>query len=159
MSGVIEDNELYYTPQYYTDYKKHTLMDSGAIYLWTQNDDVTIRNNYIHDYIGMADNRGIFCDDGAANFKIIGNRILRIANSYCVDSRKIKDQRPEKFMNNVNISITDNVFDGRIRFEGRDGEGNGCVYGRNTVRKANGAKEPVMKLANVKIVENDTIQQ
>ena len=159
VSGVIEGNEIYYTPQYYADYKKHTLMDSGAIYLWTQNDDVTILNNYIHDYIGMADNRGIFCDDGAANFKITGNRILRIANSYCVDSRKIKDQRPEKFMNNVNISITDNVFDGRIRFEGRDGEGNGCVYGRNTVRKANGAKEPVMKLANVKIVENDTIQQ
>lgn len=77
------------------------LMDSGAIYTWTQNDQVIIRYNYIHDYTGASDNRGMFCDDGAANFKIIGNRILRIANSYCVDSRIIKDQRPEKFMNKV----------------------------------------------------------
>lgn len=159
VSGVIEDNEIFYSSQYYADYKIHTLMDSGAIYLWTQNDDVTIRNNYIHDYIGMKDNRGIFCDDGASNFTISGNTIKRIANSYCIDSRRIKDQHPEKFTNNVNISITDNVFDGSVRFEGRDGDGNGCVYGRNTVRKSDGGKAPAMRIVNVKIVETDSIMQ
>lgn len=159
VSGVIEDNEIFYTSQYYADYKKHTLMDSGAIYLWTQNDDVTIRNNYIHDYIGAKDNRGIFCDDGAANFKIIGNRILRIANSYCIDSRRIKEQHPERFTNNVNISITDNTVDGGIRFEGRDEVGNKCVYGNNTIIMVDGDEPPVMKISNVKIVKKDIMSR
>ena len=65
--GIIEHNEIYYTSQYFTEYRKHTLMDSGALYVWTQNDEVIIRYNYIHDYIGAKDNRGIFCDDGASN--------------------------------------------------------------------------------------------
>ena len=134
-------------------------MDSGAIYLWTQNDNVIIRYNYIHDYTGAGDNRGIFCDDGAANFKIIGNRILRIANSYCIDSRRIKDQHPEIFTNNVNISITDNTVDGSIRFEGRDDVGNKCVYGNNTIIMVDGGEPPVMKISNVKIVKEDIMSR
>ena len=159
VTGIIEKNEIYYSPEYYSCYKKHTLMDSGAIYLWTQNDNVIIRNNYIHDYIGAKDNRGIFCDDGAANFKIIGNRILRIANSYCIDSRRIKEQHPEKFTNNVNISITDNTVDGGIRFEGRDEVGNKCVYGNNTIIMVDGDEPPVMKISNVKIVKKDIMSR
>ena len=69
-SGIIEHNEMWYTPDYFLNKEKHTIMDSGAIYLWTQNDDAIIRYNYIHDYTGMEQNRGIFCDDGASNFKI-----------------------------------------------------------------------------------------
>ena len=158
VSGVVEDNEIYYSPQYYADYRKHTLMDGGAIYFWTQNDNVVIRNNFIHDYIGMKDNRGIFCDDGASNFTITGNTILHIANSYCIDSRRIKDQHPERFTNNVNITITDNIVDGEIRFEGRDEAGNRCVYGRNTIRTAAGVKRPGMKINKVKVVAEDAIE-
>ena len=159
VSGVVADNEIYYTNTYYADYKKHTLMDSGAIYLWTQNDNVVIRNNYIHDYIGIKDNRGIFCDDGASNFAIIGNTILRIANSYCVDSRLIKDQRPGAFTNNVNITITDNTFDGDIRFEGRDENGNRCVYGRNTIKTTPGAKASERRIVRIKVIKEDKILQ
>ena len=153
VSGIIEQNEIYYSSEYYSNYKKHTLMDSGAIYFWTQNDDVTIRNNFIHDYIGMKDNRGIFCDDGASNYTITGNTILRVANCYCIDSRRIKDQNPGKYKNNVNITITDNIVDGRIRFEGREEEGNLCVYGRNTVKMVINGKAPEMKISNVVLLD------
>lgn len=153
VSGIVEGNEIYYTKKYFSNYKRNTLMDSGTIYFWTQNDEVIIRNNYIHDYVGMKDNRGIFCDDGAANITITNNTILRIANSYCIDSRRIKDQHPERFTNNVNITITDNIIDGSIRFEGREEKGNRCVYGRNTVRKTDGNKPPVMKITEVDIID------
>lgn len=151
--GIIEHNEIYFTPEYFANAWKHMLMDSGAIYTWTQNDQVIIRYNYIHDYIGMKDNRGIFCDDGASNFTITGNTILRVANSYCIDSRRIKDQHPEKFKNNVNITITDNIVDGSIRFEGREEEGNQCVYGGNTVRMAIIGKVPGNKISNVLVLD------
>ena len=97
----------------------------------------------------MKDNRGIFCDDGASNFTITGNTILRIANSYCIDSRMVKDQHPEKFTNNVNITITDNTVDGSIRFEGRNEVGNRCVYGRNNVLSAEDGTAPEMKISKV----------
>ena len=89
--GIIEHNEIYYTPSYNANYWKHTLMDSGAIYSWTQNDGTIIRYNYIHDITGMWENRGIFCDDGASNMKIYGNIILNIRNNYCIDSRRVRD--------------------------------------------------------------------
>lgn len=120
VSGVIENNEIFFTPQYYKDFMRHTLMDSGAIYTWTQNDNVTIRNNYIHDISGVKDNRGIFCDDGAKNVTITGNVIQRIQNSYCIDLREASYVADKVLDYNTGNTCRDNLVDGRIRFFIRD---------------------------------------
>ena len=116
VSGIIANNEIYYTKAYYHDYLKHTLMDSGAIYLWTQMDDVTIKHNYIHDISGVEDNRGIFCDDGAKNVKVLENIILHITNSYCIDLREapyVAELVPDY---NIGNQCINNLVDGEIRF-------------------------------------------
>ena len=120
VSGVISGNEIYYTEDYYKDYPKYTLMDSGAIYLWTQMDDVTIQGNYIHDIYGMEDNRGIFCDDGAKNVKIVNNLILRINNSYCIDLRDVPNV--VEFVPDCNTGnhCFNNLLDGTMRFYIKD---------------------------------------
>lgn len=82
--GIIENNELYYTSFTLNDIEKRTLMDSGAIYVATQNTKTIIRNNYIHDYIGICDYRGIFCDDGANNCVVSGNTIHNTPTSYSI---------------------------------------------------------------------------
>lgn len=150
--GIIEHNEIYFSTMYFTKVWKHTLMDSGAIYTWTQNDDVIIRNNYIHDYSGAGDNRGIFCDDGACNLKIYGNVLLNIPNCYIIDSRKIKDQH-EGFTNNANNFMAANVVDGRVRFQGYSDEERHCVKKANYVVK--GEKAVENKFENLEENEED----
>ncbi len=124
-SGVVEDNEIYYTAAYRKE-PSRTLMDSGAIYLWTKQNGVTVRNNYIHDYTGSKDNRGIFGDDGTINATVTGNRILRIGNSYCIDFRRVEsvetrsDSKVKK--TNIGIKMFDNTVDGSVRFEPRPGD-------------------------------------
>ena len=122
-SGVIEDNELYCTPDFLAR-PARLLMDSGAIYTWTINKDITIRNNYIHDIGGYGWNRGIFCDDGTVNVSIIGNRIRNIRNSYCIDLRLCKDveKHPLSRIRRVNVGnrLENNDVDGKVRFENRD---------------------------------------
>lgn len=128
--GIIEHNEFYFTTSYFANALKYTLMDSGAIYMWTQNDEVVIRYNFIHDYVGAGSNRGIFCDDGACNLKIYSNVILNIPNSYCIDSRKSNDQH-KGLTNNANNFMAHNVMDGRMRFQGYGEEERHCVKGAN----------------------------
>jgi hypothetical protein len=130
--GIVEYNEMYYTSAYLSENWKHTLMDSGAIYTWTQNDEVIIRYNYIHDYVGMADNRGVFCDDGACNLKIYGNIILNTPNGYSIDSRKVKDQH-EGFTNNANNVMAYNIVDNSICFMGYGDEERHCLKGGNYI--------------------------
>lgn len=117
--GVVEGNELFYTAGYLAEKEKHTLMDSGAIYLYTQNDAVEICRNKVHDIDGMKDNRGIFCDDGAYNFNIHDNEVYGIRNSWCIDSRRVlpKDLPDNIKRTNFNNHIDHNKVDGRIRFE------------------------------------------
>ena len=133
-SGIVEHNEIYYTPQYYADYLSHTMMDSGAIYVYTQNDQLIIRDNYIHDYKGVKDNRGIFLDDGSSNVKIYRNKITGVPNSFSIDSRRVKDletrQDSKARKTNFNNSVLLNSTDGDIRFGGR--EDGTCLYGGNT---------------------------
>lgn len=120
VSGVIVNNEIYYTEEYCKDYLKHTLMDSGAIYLWTQMDDVTIQGNFIHDISGVVDNRGIFCDDGAMNVQIFDNLILRVCNSYGIDLRDgahVKDYVSKYNTGNI---CERNITDSEIRFYIKD---------------------------------------
>ena len=118
-SGVMEKNELFCMPAF-----DRYMMDSGAVYTWTINRDVTIRENYIHDIGGYGQNRGIFCDDGTVNVHIVGNRVLRIRNSYCIDLRKVLsiERDPASAIRKVNVGNTleNNMVDGDIRFWNRD---------------------------------------
>ena len=150
--GIIEHNEIYFSPEYFSNAWQHMLMDSGAIYTWTQNDQVIIRYNYIHDYTGAGDNRGMFCDDGANNLKIYRNVVTNIQNSYCIDSRYGKDQR-EGFTNNANNFMAQNVVDGRVRFQGYSGEIRHVVKGANYVVK--GEKTIENKTENLEVNVED----
>lgn len=124
VSGTVEQNVIHYSPQWLSHILGHSLMDSGAIYLYTQMDDVRVRHNFIYDYTGACDNRGIFCDDGAKNFTIEGNIILHTPNSFSIDSRRTlsieTNPRSHTKEVNVNNTITSNLIDGSIRFQGRD---------------------------------------
>lgn len=118
-SGVVENNDLFCTSGF-TRY----LMDSGAIYTWTINKDVVIRRNHIHDIGGYKENRGIFCDDGTVNVHILENRVERIANSYCIDLRRVSRvaKDPQSYAKKVNVGnrLEGNVVDGKVRFENDD---------------------------------------
>ena len=124
-SGVVEKNEIFYSDAFRKE-PSRTLMDSGAIYCWTGCAGVIIRDNYIHDYTGGKDNRGIFGDDGTCNVTVSGNRILRIGNSFCIDFRRVEsvetraDSRHKKV--NTGIKMYDNTVDGTVRFEPRPGD-------------------------------------
>lgn len=132
-NGLISGNELNYSKGYMDDIANYTTMDSGAIYLWTKSNGIEIRNNYIHDIVGMRSNQGIFCDDGAYNFKIIGNVVTRIINSNCIGSRRVS--KLEIFdtsgivRSNMNNIIKDNIVDGMIQFVGNERDNNGCFLG------------------------------
>ena len=154
--GIIEHNEVFFSQEYFANSWKHMLMDSGAIYVWTQNDGVVIRNNYIHDYVGAGDNRGVFCDDGANNLKIYGNVILNTPNSYSIDSRYIKDQK-EGFNNNANNFMANNVVDNCVRFMGYDDENRHVVKGPNMVLKKNSEKTLTNKFEHLEIAIEDTL--
>ena len=132
------------------------LMDSGAIYTWTQNDEVIIRYNYIHDYTGAGDNRGIFCDDGANNLKLYGNVVLNTPNCYSIDSRMGKDQK-EGFTNNANNFMAHNVVDNGVRFQGHSDIQHHVVKGSNIVVKRN---EDVIKdkYENLEHMEEDIFE-
>ena len=132
VSGVVEDNEIYLTPKGYRKASLEGLMDSGAIYLWTRQTDVTIRDNSIHDINGPGDNRGILCDDGTVHTRLIGNHITHVANSYTIDLRRVSFVETEQGSvvkkTNVCNELSDNYVDGPIRFECRGGE-DGCIVG------------------------------
>lgn len=151
--GIVEYNEMYYTSAYLSENWKYTLMDSGAIYTWTQNDEVIIRYNYIHDYIGMADNRGIFCDDGACNLKIYGNIVLNTPNGNSIDSRKVKDQH-EEFTNNANNFMAYNIVDNSICFMGYGEEERHCLKGKNYILQQ-GEKSPKKNMKYLGLEMND----
>ena len=97
---------------------------SASATTWTINRDVTIRDNYIHDIGGYGQNRGIFCDDGTVNVHIVGNRVLRIRNFYCIDLRKMLsiENDPASAIRKVNVGNTleNNIVDGDVRFWNRD---------------------------------------
>lgn len=134
INGIIEHNEIYFTDDYFSNREKYTLMDAGAIYVCTQNDNAIIRYNYIHDYGGMRSNSGIYCDDGASNCKIYGNVVLNVPDGCCITSRAVKDLKPT-FKNNANNFMAGNVVDGVVVFAGYGAEERNCVKGANYVVK------------------------
>lgn len=154
--GIIEHNEICFSPEYFSNAWQHMLMDSGAIYIWTQNDEVIIRYNYIHDYTGAGDNRGIFCDDCACNLKIYGNVVTNIPNSYCIDSRYCKDQH-DGFTNNGNNFMAENIVDGSVRFMGYSCEQRHCRKGSNYVIREDGEKALENKFENLEVMDEDAV--
>ena len=132
-------------------------MDSGAIYVSTQNDNVIIRYNYICNYSGILDNRGIFCDDGARNITIYGNIIYGIDNGFCIDSRQVEDADKSVRLNNTNNVIEENYLQGSIRFEGSADDNNGCKYGRNYYLVNDSGPLPQNKVVNVKVVGEEMV--
>lgn len=97
--------------------KKHTLMDGGAIYLYTIHDNVTIRSNLIFSYYGRHGYRSIFCDDATMNAKIYNNVIVNDMNSYAIDLRyehlicaKIQEA-------NKGNNIYGNIYSGLFKFQ------------------------------------------
>lgn len=124
-SGFIENNELYQTEAYRRE-PSRTLMDCGAIYIGTMNRDLTIRNNYIHDYTGTKDYRGIFGDDGASNVKVYDNVIRNVTGPYSIDFRRVAsvETRKDSHSGPVNVGnrIYGNTVDAPIRFEPREGK-------------------------------------
>ena len=122
-SGIVENNDIYQTDAYRKAAPRNLLMDTGAIYVCTQNTSLDIRNNRIHDISGPYDNRGIFCDDGTVNTRIRNNVVVRIANSYCIDLRRDMsiETRPDSMIRLVNVGnrLENNEVDGRVRFEER----------------------------------------
>lgn len=160
VEGIVEYNNLFYTPDFLNKYKDFTLMDSGAIYVATVNDNVHIRYNRIYDIIGMKDYRGIFCDDGTCNTKIYGNIITGIGNCYSIDLRytpKIEEKENYTFGKvNVGNVLIYNFVDGDIRFEGRERE-NESVKGRNYLLKINHNKVSKVYTRNLETQEKDSL--
>ena len=131
ITGIIENNRLLYTQDYCKQKENKTLMDGGAIYVSTKTDGVVISGNYISNYTGMADNRAVFCDDGARNVTICGNIITGTENSYSIDSRRVASVESVAGPVNVGNRIYGNVVDSRIRFAVNETAANKCELGKN----------------------------
>ena len=145
-SGIVEYNHIFYSDDYFAEPWKHTIMDSGAIYAWTQNSDAIIRYNYIHDYTGMEQNRGIFCDDGAHHLTIYGNLIMNIPNCHAIDSRRVavtetaRNKLSKSTHNNIKNVVMYNLTDGTINFVGNEVVDNGCLEGMNILLRHSGKR-------------------
>ena len=136
-SGVVEGNEICMSERFRNQVPRE-LIDGGAIYIWTQNKDVSIRNNFIHDLDGPHGNRGIFADDGTVGVEIAGNLLLSVHGGRCIDLRKAHrvERKRISFIRRVNVRnrMDRNVLDGRCRFYTRKGDSDSYV-GRNLVLK------------------------
>ena len=121
LSGAITGNEIYQTPAYYASAPDRLLMDSGAIYLATQIDDMLVEGNHIHDINGPTYNRGIFADDGASNIRIVRNTVTGMGSYYAIDvdprsAWKMLHRRKRRVdVANANVVVRDNVVEGEVR--------------------------------------------
>lgn len=154
-NGVVEHNVIYYTKDYLSNISQYGLIDGGAIYIATKNDNLIVRYNYIHDISGAGSNRGIYCDDGAKNFSLYGNIILNVKNSRCIDARL--DPALERFdktqVANVNKVMKYNIIDGGLKFEGKRSKSNGCVKGITYVSNKN--KTVPYDVSNVEVLADN----
>ena len=146
-SGVIERNELCHTDAFRKE-PSRTLMDCGAIYVRTMNADLVIRDNYIHDYAGTKDYRGIFGDDGASHVTVTGNVITGIPQGNCIDFRRVPEvlTLPESHAREANVynRIEGNRVDGNVRFETRGGD-DGCRKGANVLLRTEAQKKEAVQ--------------
>ena len=132
-SGVVEENEICMSERFRNQIPRE-LIDGGAIYLWTQNEAVSIRNNFIHDLDGPHGNKGIFADDGTVGVEISGNLLLSVHGGRSIDLRRAHrvERKRISCIRRVNVRnrMEENILDGRCRFYTRRGDPDSYV-GRN----------------------------
>ena len=116
-NGIIENNELCYTKDFIKNKWEYTLIDGGAIYLDSYIDHIIVRYNFIHDYSGMASNRGIYLDDGAGNVDIYGNVLVNILNGHAIFSWLSKGAGKKYPSANNNINCMYNIIQGSYKFD------------------------------------------
>lgn len=142
-SGCIERNELCQSAAFRKE-PTRTLMDCGAVYVRTMNVDVLIRDNYIHDYTGTKDYRGIFGDDGASHVTVTDNLVTGISHGNCIDFRRVPGVLTQKESHakeaNVYNRIEGNQVDGNVLFETWGGN-DGCYRGANPVLRTETQKK------------------
>lgn len=147
-SGVVEDNEIYMTEAFRRK-PMRMLIDSGAIYIWTQNAGTVIRHNYIHDIYGHHGNRGIFGDDGVLGVRVEDNLVLDVHPSWCIDLRKrhkvqrMRGSKVEKA--NVANRVTGNLVNGRCRLYVRKDDPESYI-GENLILPAGISREEALEL-------------
>ena len=155
--GVVENNKLTFSEDYLKEIELDGIMDGGAIYLQTKNDGAILRNNIINGFSGAGGNKGIFCDDGAYGFSLIGNVVTSVKNSYCITSRRVTivedSHTPGTGIeaSNINNIIKDNIVDGKVMFAGHERTDNGCVLGDNYVLIYTGEDMPEISISNVAV--------
>lgn len=113
--GVVEKNEISMSDDFRAGAMRE-LIDGGAIYIWTQNRSVVIRDNYIHDIDGPHGNRGIFGDDGVVNVTVCDNTVENVGHrAYAIDVRKAfwVQNRPENRCKRVNVG--NKIFGNRVK--------------------------------------------
>ena len=132
------------------------MTDTGAIYLAANSAFATIKENTIQNYKGRGNNHAIYCDDGAYNFEVSGNKIINCPTGYAISSRCADPSKtPRGYAGgvpNTNRLIADNYCESGIWFEGNaDVADNKCVYKNNKVLENTMYKT---KLSNVKIIND-----
>lgn len=130
--------------------------DTGAIYLAANSTFATIKENTIDNYMGRGNNHAIYCDDGAYNFEVSGNKIYNCPNGYAISSRCADPSKtPRGYAGgvpNTNRLIADNYCESGIWFGGNaEVADNKCVYKNNSVHEITKYKT---KLSNVKIIND-----
>jgi hypothetical protein len=104
----------------------------------------------------MKDNRGIFCDDGASGFRIYGNVITGISNSFAIDARRTSalELKTSGRKVNVNNYVGNNVVEGPLRFEGRL-SGSACEKAFDYILIPSGSVLPQNVISNVNVSGRD----
>ena len=130
--------------------------DTGAIYLAANSSFATIKNNFIGGYEGRGNNHAIYCDDGAYNFEVSGNRVKDCPTGYAISSRCADPSKtPRGYAGgipNTNRLIKDNYCESGVWFGGNaEVADNKCVFKNNEVRENTMYKT---KLSNVKIIND-----
>jgi hypothetical protein len=142
-----------------------SLIDGGAIYVYTQNVGMLIRGNYVHDIYGYHGNRGILCDDGVNNVCLYENLVLNVDNSYPIDLRQSSKNTRVKgsFVTccNLHNRVIANVTDApcRLYVRKRDSQSeirNNVVLDKCTLREE--WDEQWRAMFNESITQNDTFE-
>lgn len=129
--------------------------DTGAIYLAANSAFATIKDNTIQGYEGRGNNHAIYCDDGAYNFEVSGNRVKDCPTGYAISSRCADPSKtPRGYAGgvpNTNRLIADNYCESGILFGGNaDVADNKCVYKNNKVLENTMYKTELSNVKNYK---------
>ena len=148
-SVQVISNTLVYSP---IKKQQGVVTDTGAIYLAANNAFATIKNNFIGGYEGRGNNHAIYCDDGAYNFEVSGNKVKDCPTGYAISSRCADPSKtPRGYAGgipNTNRLIKDNYCESGIWFEGNaEVADNKCIFQGNIIHEFTEFKT---KLQNVK---------